>query len=214
MMSEKESECPCCGEMFKSDVNSCPNNIETHKMCTECIEKSKKFFKSKAGCWYCGDREIKVVISNNRNEENSTTVREQIRQNYRSVLDDLDSIYDENGRIKWKMVFDNTVEFFVSVILVAVVLLLYSLFTYAWSGYVYLWQNYLLNNNVEYETEDDPVLIVITAMLGFMISASLLACLFSCYLCCCCCDSRRFVRFGFNDDIQRSQRSRSQVVPV
>ena len=70
-MSEKESECPCCGEMFTSNVNSCPNNIEDHKMCSECVEKSHKFFNSKAGCWYCGDREIKVAITNHRNEENS-----------------------------------------------------------------------------------------------------------------------------------------------
>ena len=38
---------------------------------------------------------------------------------------------------------------------IVVVLLLYSLFTYVWSGYVYLWQNYVLNNNVEYETEEE-----------------------------------------------------------
>lgn len=203
-MSEKESECPCCGEMFKSDVNSCPNNIEDHKMCSECIEKSHKFFNSKAGCWYCGDREIKVVI-------NSPDTIHYNREN-RNV--DVSTIYDENGRINWQEVRSLIISGSVTLVVGIIILIIYSLFTYVWSGYVYLWQNYVLNNNVEYETEEDPVLIVITSMLGFIISASLLICLFCCYLCCCCCDSRRFVRFGFNDDIQRSQRSRSQIVPV
>lgn len=213
-MSEKESECPCCSEMFTSEINSCPNNIEDHKMCSECVEKSHKFFNSKAGCWYCGDREIKVVITNHRNEENSEIDREETRQNYQRLIEILNSIYDENGRIQWKKVFDNIIEFITTTIIIVTMLLIYSLFTYAWSGYCYVFEKYILNKNVDYEVETDPILIVITAMLGFMTTGLIITLIINLYLCCCCCDTRRFIRFGIVEDNRSSRLSRSEVVPV
>ena len=66
-------------------------------MCSVCIGKSHKFFNNKVGCWYCGDREIKVVTSNNGNEGNIIRDREESTQNHRRVIGDLNSIYDENG---------------------------------------------------------------------------------------------------------------------
>ena len=65
-----EIECPFCCEKFSSVENSCPQNIESHKMCKKCVEDSKKFFGNFPGCYFCGDRRPMVVIEEHQDTEN------------------------------------------------------------------------------------------------------------------------------------------------
>ena len=57
--------------------------------------------------------------------------------------------------------------------------------SYVWSFYVYLWKNYVMGENVEYDAEDKLVPFVLTAIIGAVITASMILCLVGCCICCC-----------------------------
>ena len=207
---QQERECPFCNEMFTSEISSCPLNIADHQMCPTCIKESKKFFKNQQGCYYCGDRkpDIKIITIESENENRLiSSTRSEIGNNQNLQ----DSIFDENGKIICKKLCDKILETLFTVFITIMILAIYSLFTYAYSAYKYLWINYVLGYNVEYETEKDPITITLTAILGFIITAIICLQLFSCYLCCCCCDKKRFTRF---DSMMNINNTNNRVNPI
>tara|TARA_B100001540_G_C15780431_1_gene630763 strand:+ start:395 stop:964 length:570 start_codon:yes stop_codon:yes gene_type:complete len=170
-MEEGQQECAFCYEMFTSDINSCPQNIADHKMCPKCIIDAKKFFRNAPGCYYCGDRAPVVIVEPLQNTNQIGNRRSQ-------------PIF-ENSRINRRNFCSELREAVIQTIAVAMMLTVYGLMSYAWSFYVYLWKNYVMGENAEYETEDHVLGFILAAISGVMVTGSILACLFGCCLCCC-----------------------------
>lgn len=173
-MEEGQQECAFCYEMFTSEINSCPQNIADHKMCPKCIKDAKKFFGNVPGCYYCGDRASIVIVESSRD----TNQNEHIRPQYNQPI-------FENRRINWKNFCNALSNAFIQTISTIIILILYGLMSYVWSFYVYLWKNYVMGENVEYDAEDKLVPFVLTAIIGAVITASMILCLVGCCICCC-----------------------------
>lgn len=174
-MEEGQQECAFCYKMFTSDINSCPQNIADHKMCPTCIKDAKKFFRNAPGCYYCGDRAPIVIVEPLQN----TNQHRNQHRNSRSQ-----SIF-ENRRINWENFCNELRDAFIHTIAIAIIFALYGLMSYVWSFYVYLWKNYVMGENVVYETEYKIIPFILTAILGMMITASMILCLIGCCMCCC-----------------------------
>ena len=68
---------------------------------------------------------------------------------------------------------------------IGICICIYVVMSYVWSFYEYLFENYILGNDVEYKSETHPAAIILTGMLGIATTGTALMCIWFSTFCCC-----------------------------
>ena len=193
------------------------------------LADSKKFFGNFPGCYFCGDRRPMVVIeehqdTENRLQGNRITITRNNRVHASFIIETDDSMENnqntilENGRINWKLLYNNILDKLLQIFAIVIGICIYVIMSYAWCFYEYLFENYILGNDVEYKAETHPAIMFINGILGIAVTVTIVVFIWCC-LCCCWDGNCSYIRQQSTEVSEEnsqgnSRRSSARVVSV